>query len=67
MSLRGHPIKLEHLIFIGILKRIYIYIYICACMYVDKEREREREREREEIGICNSYLKLSQLSSEYHT
>ena len=34
-------------------------------MYVDKERERERERE--EIGICNSYLKLSQLSSEYHT
>ena len=63
MSLRGHPIKLEHLIFIGILKRIYIYIYVC--MYVDKERERERERE--EIGICNSYLKLSQLSSEYHT
>ena len=38
MSLRGHPIKLEHLIFIGILKRIYIYIYI--------EREREREREK---------------------
>ena len=46
MSLRGHPIKLEHLIFIGILKRIYIYIYIYECMYVDKEREREREREK---------------------
>ena len=53
MSLRGHPIKLEHLIFIGILKRIYIYIYIYECMYVDKERERERERERR-----NWYMQL---------